>query len=114
MEESPYVRSLKHTLWHVLAGTKGGITRIEIIELLRDRPYNTNQLHEKLHLDYKTVQHHLRVLVNGNVIATDDDHKYGSMYFLSPLFEGNIHLFEEILEKIGKKQINRKEKKEKG
>ena len=105
MKETGYVLSLKHSLWHVLAGTRGGITRIRILELLRERPYNVNNLSEKLGMDYKTVQHHIRVLVNERVITTDDRKKYGSLYFLSPLFEENIYLFEEILDKTGEKKI---------
>lgn len=109
MEKSGYLQSLNRSLWYVLAGTKGGITRIQIIELIRDRPYNTNQLHEKLHLDYKTIQHHNKVLMDNNIITSDDKKKYGSLYFLSPLFEENIHMFDEILEKTGKSQINKEE-----
>lgn len=107
MEEKGYLLALKHSLWHVLAGTRGGITRISIIELLRERPYNMNQLHEKLKLDYKTIQHHVKVLISENIITTDDKKKYGSMYFLSPLLEENVYLFDEILGKIGKKKINK-------
>ncbi len=113
MEESSYLISLKHSLWHVLAGTRGGVTRIHIIELIRERPYNINQLHQKLHLDYKTIQHHIKILTNENIITTNEKKKYGSMYFLSQLFEKNIYIFDEILAKIGKKQIN-KEGKDKG
>ena len=105
MKETGYLLSLKHSLWHILAGSRGGITRINILELLRERPYNVNQLHEKLSMDYKTIQHHIKVLINGNVITTDNEKKYGSLYFLSPLIEDNIYLFDEILEKTGKREI---------
>ena len=111
MVESGYLRALKQSLWHMLAGTRGGVTRIEIIELLRKRPYNTNQLHEELKLDYKTIQHHLKILIDESIITSSDKNKYGNMYFLSPLFEENIRLFDEILEKIGKKQLNKGGKK---
>jgi DNA-binding transcriptional ArsR family regulator len=113
MEDSGYLMALKHSLWNLLAGTRGGVTRIEIIKLLRERPYNTNQLHEKLNLDYKTIQHHMRMLMNGNIVTTGEGKKYGSMYFLSPLFEANQGLFDEILGKVGKSQINRKAKNKK-
>ena len=93
-------------MWHVLAGMRGGITRIKILKLLKERPYNVNQLHENLRMDYKTIQHHIRVLLNEKIITTDDDKKYGSMYFLSPMLEKNIGIFDEILEKTGEKKIN--------
>lgn len=110
MNETGHLLSFKHSLWNILAGTKGGITRISIIELLRERPYNTNQLHEKLHLDYKTIQHHIKVLLSVNIIITNEKKEYGSMYFLSPMFEENMYLFDEILEKTGKKKINKDDK----
>jgi len=102
MEEG-YIRSLRLSLWELLAGTRGGLTRVKILKCLRERPYNMNQLHEKLKMDYKTIQHHIRVLMKGNIITTTDVNRYGHMYYLSPLLEENIHLFEEILDKIGKK-----------
>ena len=103
--EDVYIRSLRQYLWHILAGTKGGVTRIHILSLLRDRPYNANQLHEKLTLDYKTVQHHLRVLSKGNLITTDGEKSYGAMYFISPILEDNMHLLDEIMGKIGKNEL---------
>lgn len=111
MEEAGYLLSFKRSLWNILAGTRGGVTRINIIELLRERPYNVNQLHEKLNLDYKTIQHHIKVLSGVNVITTEEKGKYGSMYFLSPTLEKNIYLLDEILAKIGKKEINKENKK---
>jgi DNA-binding transcriptional ArsR family regulator len=111
MEDSGYLMALKHSLWNLLAGTRGGVTRIQIIELLRERPYNTNQLHEKLNLDYKTIQHHMRMLMNGNIVTAGEGKKYGSMYFFSPLFEANQGLFDEILEKVGESKINKGDKK---
>ena len=113
MVDPSYVVSLKHSLWHLLAGTRGGLVRIRMLELLRGRPYNTNQLKEELGLDYKTIQHHIRVLLDASIIVTDDRKKYGSMYFLSELLESNMGLFDEILDKIGENKINRG-KKDKG
>jgi DNA-binding transcriptional ArsR family regulator len=109
-KETGLLLSLKRSLWSAFAGTRGGVTRIRIVELLRDRPYNMNQIHEKLNMDYKTIQHHINVLKNENIIVSDDKNKYGSVYFLYSLLEENIYLFEEILEKIGKKNINAKDK----
>ena len=83
---------------------------MQLLQLLRERPYNVNQLHEKLRLDYKTVQHHIKVLLNENIITTDDRKKYGCMYFLSPLLEENISLLDSILGKTGKSKLNKAEK----
>ena len=110
MEDDPYINSLKFSLWNLLAGTRGGFTRIQIIKLLRERPYNTNQLKDKLKLDYKSVQHHMKVLLDPNIITCGDQKKYGSMYFLTPLLEKNMSLFDEILDKIGENKLNKRGK----
>ncbi len=93
---------LKRVLWYVLAGTRGGLMRIRIIELIMDRPYNANQIKEALKVDYKTVQHHLKVLLENRILATSEEKKYGSVYFLSPLVEKNTHIIDEIRTKLGK------------
>src|SRR2546426_507444 len=51
---------LKRLLWYLFAGTRGGPSRAEIIKALQNRPCNANQLAQVLHVDYKTIQHHVR------------------------------------------------------
>jgi DNA-binding transcriptional ArsR family regulator len=97
----PYEANIKRVLWYVLAGTKGGLTRIKIIELLRNRPYNTNQMSEELKMDYKTIQHHIKVLEDNRII-TYEKKKYGTMYFTSQMFNQYSHIYEEIKKKIKK------------
>lgn len=93
------VPNIKNVLWYVLAGTRGGPTRIKILKLLKERPYNSNQLSTVLEMDYKTVQHHLKVLEENRLITTGE-RTYGKMYFLSQIFEQSIEIFEEIVNKI--------------
>ncbi len=75
-----------------------------ILRLLRERPYNANQLTRELGVDYKTVRHHLRVLQKNRVIIARGE-RYGRLYFLSPQMEENIGILEEIWSKIGKKKL---------
>ena len=49
----------KRLLWFLFAGSRGGDNRMKIIDLLKERPYNINQLSESLGLDYKAIQHHI-------------------------------------------------------
>ena len=86
-------------LWYLFAGSKGGDNRIKIIELLKERPYNMNQLAEKLNLDYKAIQHHIAVLEKNNIISRMGE-KYGELYFISSYEEANIDAFKEITSKI--------------
>ena len=72
---------------------------MKIIDLLKDRPYNINQLSEALGLDYKAIQHHILVLQKNNMV-TKMGEKYGVLYFISNYLEANIEAFNEIKSKI--------------
>lgn len=89
----------KRLLWFLFAGSRGGDNRIKIIDLLKERPYNINQLSESLGLDYKAIQHHILVLQKNNMI-TKMGEKYGVLYFISNYLEANIEAFNEIKSKI--------------
>jgi DNA-binding transcriptional ArsR family regulator len=88
-------------LWYLFAGSKGGNNRIRIIDLLKERPYNINQLAEALGLDYKAIQHHIMVLEKNNLVSKIGQ-KYGVLYFISNYLEANIESFNEIRSKIKK------------
>ena len=94
--------SAKRLFWYLFAGSRGGENRIKIILLLKEKPYNTNQLAETMGLDYKAIQHHLDVLAKNNLIIKQGE-KYGVLFFISPYLEVNMDAFEEICNKIGKK-----------
>ncbi|MCK5023170.1 MAG: winged helix-turn-helix transcriptional regulator [Candidatus Aenigmarchaeota archaeon] len=96
------VAYFKRILWYVLAGTRGGLMRIKIIGLIEERPYNANQLKKKLDVDYKTIQHHLKVLIENRILTTSEEKKYGAVYFLSPMIEQNKEIIDEIRSKLGK------------
>jgi predicted transcriptional regulator len=85
----------------LFAGTRGGINRISIIELLIDQPYNINQLSDLIKIDYKAVQHHIHVLEKNNLI-TKEGEKYGILYFISNYLEANMEAFREVINKIQK------------
>ncbi len=99
---SSTVRPLKYVLGWLIAGTRGGITRAEIIKVIHETPQNANQLATALKVDYKTVRYHLEVLEK-NHIVTSVGEKYGATYFLTQTMEDNYTAFEEILKKIWKK-----------
>ncbi|MBU0953352.1 MAG: winged helix-turn-helix domain-containing protein [Nanoarchaeota archaeon] len=104
--QNPYLKNLSRTLWYLLAGTRGGEIRAKLLMLLMKRPYNAHQIAKTLELDYKTVEHHIRVLKQNNIITTNEgEKKYGMLYFLTPLLENNIEILDEILVKLGKKDI---------
>ena len=91
----------RRLLWYLFAGSKGGVNRIRIIELLKKRPYNINQLAEELGLDYKAIQHHIVVLERNNLVSKMGE-KYGILYFISNYLEANMESFNEVRSKIKK------------
>jgi DNA-binding transcriptional ArsR family regulator len=91
--------SVKRLLWFLFAGSRGGDNRIRIIDLLKEHPYNINQLAEALRLDYKAVQHHITVLEKNNIINKMGE-KYGILYFISNYLEANIDAFNDIKSQI--------------
>jgi DNA-binding transcriptional ArsR family regulator len=93
--------SAKRLLWYIFAGSKGGNNRIKIIDLLKDRPYNINQLAEVLGLDYKAIRYHITVLEKNNLVAKMGE-KYGVLYFISNYLEVNLEAFNEIKSKTEK------------
>ncbi len=95
-------RPLKYLLGWLIAGTRGGVTRARIIQILRETPQNANQLSNLLGMDYRTIRHHLGVLEKNRIITSAGE-GYGTTYFLSPAMEENYSLFEEIVKKIWKK-----------
>jgi DNA-binding transcriptional ArsR family regulator len=104
------VRPLKYLLGWLIAGTRGGVTRAKIIETLRENPQNANQLANSLEMDYRTIRHHLKILQKNRLITSAGD-GYGITYFLSTELEENYGLFEEILNKLWKKQKREKKRK---
>ena len=91
----------KRLLWFVFAASRGGLNRLKIISKLKEKPFNTNQLAKELGLDYKAIQHHIRVLEKNNMI-TKVGEKYGVIFFISTFLEVNIEAFEEIERKLDK------------
>jgi predicted transcriptional regulator len=52
-------------------------------------------------LDYKAIQHHIKVLEKNNLI-TKFGEKYGVTYFISTFLEVNMETFGEIATKLDK------------
>jgi len=92
---------VKRLLWFVFAGSRGGLNRLKIISKLKQNPSNTNQLANKLDLDYKAIQHHIRILEKNNLITRVGE-KYAVTYFISTFLEANMETFEEIEGKLDK------------
>ena len=72
---------------------------MQILMLLRQGPANANQIAVKLNLNYKTVQHHLRVLEENRMIVSEGE-RYNVTYRLSPELLDNIDILDSIIKSI--------------
>jgi DNA-binding transcriptional ArsR family regulator len=79
---------MEGVLWHLLASSRGSANRVRIIRSLDDRPRNANELATELDLDYKTVQHHLDVLTENNVLRRTDN-EYAAVYLFTAQLESH-------------------------
>ncbi len=98
MANDPHAKRL---LWYIFAGSRGGLNRLKIVLKIKETPLNTNQLAKEMGLDYKAIQHHVKVLEKNNII-TKVGEKYGVTYFVSPFLEVNMGAFDELVEKLDK------------
>ena len=89
---------MRQVLWWLIGGSRGGRNRLRIVRTLHERPMNTNQLSEALDLNYKTVQHHLELLEESDVVTTEGDN-YGKMYFLTDRMTQNLDILEEVADR---------------
>lgn len=92
----------KMILWSIIAGTRGGINRAKILNLVKDTPMNANKISTVLNLDHKTVIHHVEILAK-NELVIKAEKNYGTEYQLTQIMKENQNVLEEIMLKIGTK-----------
>ncbi len=100
-------KQTRKLLLYLFTSTRGGFTRLRIIMHLLDQPYNTHKLAKVLDLDYKAVQHHMKVLQKNNMVSKIGE-KYGAIFHLSNFLEINIGALDEAIEKLDRKMNYKK------
>ncbi|MBS3815962.1 MAG: PAS domain S-box protein [Candidatus Thermoplasmatota archaeon] len=91
--------SLKQNLSYLMLGQRGGENRIKILEHLKERSYNLNQLSNELDLNYRTIKYHIDILSEYDLIDKSGE-GYGKVYFLSPKMEENYDMLERMKGKL--------------
>ena len=100
-------RQTSKLLFYLFTSTRGGFTRLRIIMLLLQRSYNTHQLAQELELDYKAVQHHMKVLEKNNMVLKIGE-RYGAVFYLSTFLEVNIGALDMAIDKLDRKMNQKK------
>ena len=100
-------KQTRKLLLYLFTSTRGGFTRLRIIINLLEQPYNTHQLAKELGLDYKAVQHHMKVLEKNNMVSKFGE-KYGAIFHLSNFLEMNIGALDEAIDKLDRKMNHTK------
>ncbi|MFW6376303.1 MAG: PAS domain-containing protein, partial [Thermoplasmatota archaeon] len=89
---------LKQDLSYLILGQQGGENRIKILDHLKERSYNINQLAKTLDLNYRTIKHHIDILMDHDLITSSGE-GYGDVYFISSRLEENYYLLEGMKQK---------------
>lgn len=90
---------MEDLLWYLFASSRGGGTRVQIIEALLERPYNANELAESLDYDYSTIRHHLKVMADNNLVRSTDQ-GYADVYLLTDELKAHRTELETVLETV--------------
>ena len=100
-------KQTRKLLFYLFTSTRGGFTRLRIIMSLLEKPYNTHQLSQELELDYKAIQHHMKVLEKNNMVSKIGE-KYGVIFHLSNFLEMNLSALDEAIDKLDRKMNHKK------
>ena len=93
----------------VFTGMGGRYIRMRILCAIAEDPMNTLNLSKQLNLDYKTIQHNIKVLEKNNLIVREGD-GYGDIFFPSELLSSNLSTLYSVIRKVEAK-LDRDEKK---
>lgn len=86
----------------IFIGSRGGPTRIKIMKELLKNPMNMHQIAKKLNLDYKTVEHHIKVLIENDLVTNPKINKYGSLFFPSSMAMMKRKYLEDLFSRVEK------------
>lgn len=90
---------MEDVLWHLLASSRGGPTRVDILRAVETKPRNANELADDLDMDYTTIRHHTEILVENNVLRKSAD-EYGALYLFTEQVQTHWDTVEEILDVV--------------
>lgn len=99
LEDEKIDKQVVKQLSVVFTGMQGRYTRFRIICELQTCPMNSNQLAKMLGIDYTTVQHNLKALLENNLIEKIGS-GYGDLYFLSEFLLAKLPELSKVIERV--------------
>ena len=97
--ETPIHPETKKVFWNLFASSRGAPNRVKIMLLLRKTPANAHQISTNIEVDYKCALHHLKILEESHMVEKLQGCGM-TTFFVSPLFEENQQIFDEIVTKV--------------
>lgn len=93
-------RRFRKNLLYLIGATRGGPMRARIISELLQGPLNPSQLAKRLKVDYKTVTHHLSVLLKMNWVTRSNE-RYAELYSVT-FTDDERAVFRDLAAELGK------------
>ena len=106
IKEDPHANELFSS---VFTGMSGRYTRMRIICAITEEPMNTLEISKNLEMDYKTIQHNIKVLESNSLIVREGE-GYGDLFFASELITSNLPTLYKVIRRVEQK-LNKSEKK---
>ncbi|KAA8922823.1 winged helix-turn-helix domain-containing protein [Thermoplasma sp.] len=96
--DSEYYDEYRRLIWWLFFGTRGGSMRLRIVEHIKEKPSNLNQISVSLGINYRTSEHHIRILEDNGVLISKGD-RYGKIYYINPNFIDKLEIINKFKEK---------------
>lgn len=80
--------------------------RIKILKSIIDDPKNANQISKDIDVNYRTIEHHLKLLSENKLIMAQGE-GYGKVYFVSSLISENMHLLKKVFNETEKEGVTK-------
>ncbi|NIM25660.1 MAG: helix-turn-helix domain-containing protein [Nitrososphaeria archaeon] len=106
IKEDPHVMELFSSIF---TGMSGRFTRMRILCAITEDPMNTLEISKKLNLDYKTIQHNIKVLESNGLIVREGE-GYGDLFFPSELLSSNLPTLYKVIRNVEMKLEKSKKK----
>ncbi|MEM0127523.1 MAG: winged helix-turn-helix domain-containing protein [Thermoplasmatales archaeon] len=93
-------KEVRRLFYYLFVYSRGAVLRSRIVLMLMERPMNKNELSTGLNVNYRTVEHHISVLIK-NKVLDGDFRKYNSLFYINDGMREYLYSSVEFLRKMG-------------